>query len=383
MTTYKNFKLNQIFEKIKTKKIKGKAADFPSVENEDYNIPLLTAGAENHGFARFGKREDCPTILKNVISISANGENSGISFYQDQEFAVLQDSYAVKLKNKDFISKEVGIYLTACLNKLLHGNYDWSNKAGWSNIEELEIKLPTNKDNEVDYQFMREEVKRIERSELDVLGDYLNSNKLDNYHLNDIDKKVLSTKPKMKAFKLAKSYYMRGKLISVEENGLFEIMPTKKKINANTVLFNNGQYPYVARGEGKNGIRGYISYNENYLNPSNTISFGQDTATMYYQPDQYFTGDKIQIFSLNKKYGILEEKVALYLISAAKKAFSNFAWGQTSFALDKISGLPIYLPVNSQDKIDFDYMEKYITAIEKLAIKDVVKYKNQELSATK
>ena len=45
---------------------------------------------------------------------------------------------------------------------------------------------------------------------------------------------------------------------------------------------------------------------------------------MYYQPNAYFTGDKIQIFKLNKKYGKLTENIALYLISSMKKLLQIF-----------------------------------------------------------
>lgn len=43
----------------------------------------------------------------------------------------------------------------------------------------------------------------------------------------------------------------------------------------------------------------------------------------------------------------------------------------------------IRLPVTSSGNIDFDYMERYIRAIAKLAIADVVKYKDKELATTK
>lgn len=88
-SSWKEFRLDELFEKIKTGKIQGKANDFPTQKDEEHTIPLLTAGAENQGLARYAVRNDCPTILKNVISISANGANTGITFYQDNEFAVL------------------------------------------------------------------------------------------------------------------------------------------------------------------------------------------------------------------------------------------------------------------------------------------------------
>ena len=183
-------------------------------------------------------------------------------------------------------------------------------------------------------------------------------------------------------FKLASSYFKNGKEVKVSTDGIFNITPTKKKINANTISF-GGRYPYVARGESQNGIRGYINFDENYLNPEKTISFGQDTATMFYQPKAYFTGDKIQVFSLNSKHGELNEKIATYLITAVRKALVNFAWGQSSFALEVISELNVMLPVDKYDRLNLNYMENYIRAIEKLTIKDVVEYKDKMIEIKK
>ena len=49
------------------------------------------------------------------------------------------------------------------------------------------------------------------------------------------------------------------KTFTIDE--VFYITTPAKKFNANTVKF-NGKYPYVARGESNNGIRGYITENE-------------------------------------------------------------------------------------------------------------------------
>lgn len=178
-----------------------------------------------------------------------------------------------------------------------------------------------------------------------------------------------------KKFTLASSYYSRGKLIEVSDGGIFQIYPTKKKINANTISF-DGVYPYVARGEGSNGIRGYINYEEEYLNPANTISFGQDTGTMYFQDRDYFTGDKIQIFKLNPKLNKkMNYRIALYLIATLRKIFATYTWGQTSFALDKISYIEIELPINSKtNELDFKYMEDRVKALEQDQVKTLEHY---------
>ena len=142
----KTFEIGSLFEKVETKKVQGKANDFPEKESEEYCIPLLTAGIENHGFARYAKKEQCPETISNVISISANGANSGASFYQPYQFAVLQDAYAVKVKDYTIPNEEVGIYLSAVLNKSLKGTHGWTYKAGWNRVKYEKVSVPIKTD---------------------------------------------------------------------------------------------------------------------------------------------------------------------------------------------------------------------------------------------
>lgn len=158
------------------------------------------------------------------------------------------------------------------------------------------------------------------------------------------------------------------KLYKVEE--IFTIATPKRKFNANTLTF-NGVYPYVARGDKNNGVRGYITEDSQYLNPAKTISFGQDTATMFYQKDAYFTGDKIKIFSF--LHGELSPSIAQFIITAMKKSFSNFTWGSSSFNEKILKKTEIVLPtVNNKPAIK--YMDSYIKALEAERIETLEAY---------
>ena len=78
---------------------------------------------------------------------------------------------------------------------------------------------------------------------------------------------------------------------------LFDILSYKRKFDANKIkLVGNCGHPYIVRTSNDNGQKGFIDEAVEFLNEGNTISFGQDTATMYYQEVPYFTGDKIKIF---------------------------------------------------------------------------------------
>ena len=193
-SSWKEFKLNELFEKIKTEKISGKANDFPTCRTDEYTIPLLTAGADNQGLARYAKKNQCPTILKNVISISANGANTGVTFYQNNEFAVLQDAYAIKLKDIEIPNEQVGLFLASCISKILHGNFSWTYKAGWERIKDLSIKLPVKESEEIDWDYMQERIAELEQERIAELEQYLIATGLNDYELTDEDKEILATK---------------------------------------------------------------------------------------------------------------------------------------------------------------------------------------------
>ena len=112
---------------------------------------------------------------------------------------------------------------------------------------------------------------------------------------------------------------------------LFEIKTSKKKFNAQSIDFEEKGFPYVARSTANNGVRGHTSQDIQFLNEGNTISFGQDTATIFYQSRPYFTGDKIKI--LSPKFDRFNSINAQYFITVMRKSFSNFSCGSILLTL--------------------------------------------------
>lgn len=188
-------------------------------------------------------------------------------------------------------------------------------------LPELSIMLPIKDDGTIDYDYMEISIHELEEERIRELSAYLSISGLDSYELNSSEKNAL------KQFQDNKVKYKVYKLGEGNER-LFDISSPKKRFNANTITF-GGKYPYVVRSSLNNGIRGYITQDECYLNPAKTISFGQDTATIFYQEKPYFTGDKIKVMSYRDCE--LNPKPACYLLTVMRKAFQNFAWGQSSF----------------------------------------------------
>ena len=161
------------------------------------------------------------------------------------------------------------------------------------------ISLPVNKNNEPDYKFIENKIKSTEKEIIDIIKRH----ELRIRYISSI---------RWKKFKL---------------KDLFEVCSSKKIFHTNTIeniydFEKEGTYPYVVRSAVNNGIRGYIKENENYLNPANTLSFAQDTFSVFYQEKPYFTGNKIKV--LIPKFKGLNKINALFIVANFKKLLVDF-----------------------------------------------------------
>lgn len=225
----------------------------------------------------------------------------------------------------------------------------------------------------INFSYMEKFIEELEAERIEELDAYLMATGLKDYKLTKEDQKILDDFEKMSDNSLDRQ------TDKIRLGNIFNIESPKKKFNANSIKF-DGEYPYVARGETNNGIKGYITEEIDYLNNGNTISFGQDTATMFYQKTPYFTGDKIKI--LSPKIHSLNSDIALYYITSTKKTLSTFSWGSTSYNVNNLENIIIELPIEN-NKIDITFMKKFIKVVKKLIIKDVVIWANKKIEATK
>lgn len=231
------------------------------------------------------------------------------------------------------------------------------------------VSLPITPENKIDFDFMEAFIRELEEERIRELTAYLKVSGFDNYKLSKCESEALAhfNELKWKEFRIG---------------DLFDILTSKKRFDANKIkILNEGKYPYIVRTSLNNGIKGYLNESEEFLNDENTISFGQDTATMFYQSKPYFTGDKIKI--VKYKNGLFNKINALYFLTVMNKSFVNFSWGSFSFNVDIIKDQTIMLPVTSDGSPDYAFMETFISAVQKLVIKDVVLYADKKIAATK
>ena len=261
----------------------------------------------------------------------------------------------------------------SAISKAIYGNFEWTNKAGWEKVKKEKISLPT-KDGNIDFAFMETFIAELEAQrvvELEAqrkikLEAYLAITGLKDYTLTEEEEETLNSLDKV-----------QWKDFTIGD--LFEIKTSKRRFDANKIQRSEEGHPYVVRTASNNGIKGFLKENEKYLNEGNTISFGQDTATMFYQKQPYFTGDKIKV--LQCKYTQFSKLNAIFIIPTLERAFSSFSWGSSSFNVKVIEETKITLPTKNGTP-DYDFMNTYISAIHKLVIKEVVLYSDKKIQAT-
>ena len=375
MTSYQPFAIKKLFDIHPTKAYKLTNSKLFDIDGKN---PVVTNTSENHGRAGFS---NLPPTEKNIITFSDTGTKSPDTFFY-QEGGFIGDPHVQGMyPYSEKWNRYSLLYLITLLKKKTVGNYDYSTKMTRVDILNMEVSLPIIAQDTIDFDFMEtcireleeERIRELEEERIRELSAYLSISGLDSYELNSSEKDTI------KQFQDNKVKYKVYKLGEGNER-LFDISSPQKRFNANTVTF-GGKYPYVVRSSLNNGIRGYITQDECYLNPAKTISFGQDTATIFYQEKPYFTGDKIKVMSYRDCE--LNPELACYLLTVMRKAFQNFAWGQSSFNENVLKNMEIRLPVDSNDNIDYTYITTFIKAQEKLSIKNVIDWKDKIINTSK
>ncbi|MCQ2648892.1 restriction endonuclease subunit S [Helicobacter pylori] len=169
---------------------------------------------------------------------------------------------------------------------------------------------------------------------------------------------------------------------------LFEVLSSKKIYHANTIKIHDTQiensYPYVVRATTNNGIKGFIIDDPTFTNEKNTLSFAQDTFTVFYQKQPYFTGNKVKI--LKPKFAFKSPKILHFISAILQFILKPLTWGLGS-TTESIAEFKISLPlkptakIQTLEDIDFDFMEKFIAELEQCRLAELEQCRLAELEA--
>ncbi|ARM67822.1 restriction endonuclease subunit S [Staphylococcus caprae] len=127
------------------------------------NVPYLAAKYNNNGVLTFVETENNLMSKGNCISFIRNGEGSmGLSIYKSENHIATSD---ITNGYNDFLNRYTGKFISTISN-LVRGKYNFGYKRSLTRLKKEKIKLPT-KNNQPDYDFMEQYMKRKENEVLE------------------------------------------------------------------------------------------------------------------------------------------------------------------------------------------------------------------------
>ena len=162
------------------------------------------------------------------------------------------------------------------------------------------------------------------------------------------------------------------------EIGLFEITSTSSGIDKNKLNQSEGNVPYITRSEENNGINLFVSDEQNskyQKDAGGVITIGLDTQTVFYQPQEFYTGQNIQILKNEK----LSKYSSLFIIPLLKIQMEKFNWGGNGATLTRLKRTRIVLPIDLKGKPNWKFMEDYIKQEMKVQSGKVASYYENKL----
>lgn len=312
-------------------------------------------------------------IDNNEAPIEGNAIVLGVTLpavsYQPNEFGASQ----VITARADFLNERIGLFFVLVLRKLCFNLFSYDKKPGISIYKNLVVNLPV-KNEQIDFDFMESFITELEAQRTAELSAYLEVNGYNNYELTIEELDALR-----KFRSLEEKNWGTYKL-----GDLFERVETKK-------------LHYKAKELPKEPTKDYVL-------PCLTSSF-QNQGLNYYAPKAGATAlsnvisipsnsDVYRAYYQSREFTVLSDSYAIRWKSDKIKISPNHYLFMV-MCINKVTNLPIYSYKNKlggwnvvkekyislpekDGKIDFAFMEVFISAIKKVAIKDVVIYSQQK-----
>ncbi len=355
------FKIGDLFEKQNLKFKKGKfdkEKDVSRILTDEYSLPLVNAKDGDNGIMYYGRPEDFENVEMSIDIVNDGAVSTGNVYSQPQKTGVLYNAYLIKSKFE--LNSSQLHFFTTTIQKSIKLKFSYELKASWERLKEEFIQLPKNKDGNIDFDFMEAFIRE--------LAAYLKVSGFDNYELSKCESEALAHFNSLK--------WKEFNLIDV-----FDVKNTHN-ILSNEIKKDSGSVPYLCASSVNNGVSSYISYKEKLVEKGNCIFIGGKTFVVSYQEKDFFSNDSHNL-ALYVKDLHPTKLNQLYLATCVYKGLNRkYTWGD-SISGAKIKSDKIMLPVISDGSPDYAFMGNFISAVQKLVIKDVVLYADKKIAATK
>lgn len=345
------YRLGDLFEFKGIKQAKSQK----EIPTDRSGVHYIIQSVENNMYDRNVDRQWL--VDNNEAPVDGNAIVLGVTLpavsYQPDEFGASQ----VITARADFLNESIGLFFAIILKKICFNLFSYDKKPGISIYKDLVVELPV-KNDKIDFDFMEDFIAELEARHIAELEAYLKVTGLNNYTLTDEEQKVLVDFEswEWKQFNLEK---------------LFGKSTRGKRLKSADRI--DGTLPFVTAGEADEGISAHIG-NDVEIFEANTTTIDMFGSAKY-RNYQYGADDHVAVVHTEKlpKFASIFTTTAIHKLAHSGK----FSYSRNFYAKDA-DELDVLLPVKD-GKPDYESMEIFISAIQKLVIKGVVLYADKKL----
>jgi hypothetical protein len=341
--------------------------------------PFYGQATTNNGIISYNQLTN--TVLNNkkgrpTILIHSNNQNI---VYLESPFYLKDGHGATSVLQSEKLSKTNQMFIVAAIDKVIKTKYSYNNKATKIELKNSIINLPT-KNSQVDYEFIDSFISELESqniAELEVkrkteIENYLLAFELKNYKLTVDEQQAISD-------------FENGKLSWGEFNmgNLFDFEAIKQAKSQGEIPTDNTEngIPYIVQSMFNNMVsrkvnKKWLIENNEHPVSGNRIVLGVTLPAISYQPREFGASQVI-----TAKSDWLCEKNGNFISVVISKLMYQFSYGRKP-GMQIYKDMKIQLP-SLKSQPDYELMNIFIVAIQKLVIKDIILLADRKIEETK
>lgn len=352
------YSCSELFQVVSGSKIKNKS-ELPEIGN----YPVYSS--DNNGVVGY---TDMPTYIcdESRKFYVVFGDHTRTFNIATKSFSILDNVKVLKPLQR--VSLRQLLFIISSWKKEIP---DLGYARHWKIAKEVKLSLPikpnANSDKlaQIDFDFMENFIAQLEAFRLSQLEAYLLVTGLKDYTLTAAEQQALAD-------------FENGKVVwgGYRFADIFNKIQQGRRLKKDDQVA--GDIPFVMAGITNTGVVNYIS-NPVASFPKNSITI-DIFGNAFYRSYDFGAGDDTGVYWNDKKE--LSKEMMLFLTKSAEKALEGkFSYGKKLRSSQSLN-FKMQLPTSNQQP-DYSFMEILISAVQKLVIKDVVRYADSKIAATK
>lgn len=364
MTKFVNKQIGELFTFDSSKCIYH-AIDLPIIKPkpEKGYYRYVVRSAENNGIKGYIKKPTSGLNPGNTISCA---QDTAEFFYQSEPYFT---GNKVKVMNPiGFkLTQQIALYLLTVIKQGFQ-IFGWGSSYNVDVMKKVKIQVPVTATGALDTDYMVSYVRKIEASYVRKIEAYLSV--LGYKSMADVQ----LIEPEQKLLAGGIQAQSTSKFIWQDLSNTYK---PKRGTRIRSLDRIKGKIPFVTAGAESQGISNYIEVPNNVdIWPANTITidmFGYTLLRSY----EFAVDDHVTCLRFKGKYNV---KQLLFIATAIQKAIpqGKFSYGKNFYPKD-VASIAFELPVTSSGDPNWQFMEDYITAIEKLKVLKLKQFLDHKL----